>query len=168
MEHRWEVSLDNLVNVLEKGPDLRVVNRPMLGIYLDGFDEKKAAKIGVPVSKGVLVAGLVEGMGAQFSGVQKNDVIVKMDGKTVTDFQSLGTVLQSHKAGDSVETQLYRKSSLETLWVKLSFRPIPEIPKTAQGLSEALAKIYDGKILGIEEILRRDQRGDGQHPSQKR
>jgi uncharacterized protein YndB with AHSA1/START domain len=151
VEHRWEVSLDNLVNVLEKGPDLRVVNRPMLGIFLDGLDEKKAAKIGVPVSKGVLVAGLVEGMGAQSSGVQKNDVIVKMDGKPVTDFQSLGEVLHNHKAGDSVETQLYRKHSLETLWVKLSYRPIPEIPKTALGLSEALAKIYGEKFSELKK-----------------
>ncbi len=33
VEHRWEVSLENLANVLEKGPDLRVVNRPMLGSF---------------------------------------------------------------------------------------------------------------------------------------
>jgi uncharacterized protein YndB with AHSA1/START domain len=151
VEHRWEESLDNLANVLEKGPDLRVVNRPMLGIFIDGLDEKKAAKIGVPVTKGVLVGGLVDGMGAQLSGVQKNDVVIKMDGKPVADFQSLGTVLQMHKAGDSVETQLYRKSSQETLWVKLSFRPIPEIPKTVKGLADALQKSYEEKFVELKK-----------------
>ncbi len=97
------------------------------------------------------MGGLVEGMGAQSSGVQKNDVIIKMDGKPITDFQSIGIVLQTHKAGDSVETQLYRKSSLETLWVKLSFRPIPEIPKTAQGLADAFKKIYDEKFVELKK-----------------
>ena len=52
VEHRWEHSLDNLVNVLEKGPDLRVVNRPMLGVFIDSLDEKKAAKLGLPAATG--------------------------------------------------------------------------------------------------------------------
>ena len=151
VQHRWEHSLENLVNVLEKGPDLRVVQRPMLGIFLDGLDEKKAAKFGIPVTKGALVEGLVEGMGAQASGVRKHDVIVKMDGKPVSDFATIGMALQGHKAGESVETQLYRGKSLETLWVKLSFRPIPEIPKTAPELSAALGKIYDEKFAELKK-----------------
>jgi uncharacterized protein YndB with AHSA1/START domain len=153
VEHRWDQRLDNLVNVLEKGPDLRVVNRPMLGVFIDTLDEKKAAKLGLPAATGVLVGGLVEGMGAQLSGVQKNDLIVAMDGKSITDFPSLGVALQHHKAGDSVETQLYRKNSLETLWVKLSFRHIPDIPKTAQGLSDALQKTYDEKFSDLKKTF---------------
>ena len=62
-------------------------------------------------------------------------------GNPITDFPSLGVALQHHKAGDSVETQLYRKNSLETLWVKLSFRPIPEIPKTPKEFSERAGQI---------------------------
>jgi uncharacterized protein YndB with AHSA1/START domain len=151
VEHRWQQSLDNLVNVLEKGPDLRVVNRPMLGVFIDSLDEKKAAKLGLPAATGVLVGGLVEGMGAQLSGVQKYDLIVAMDGKSITDFPSLGIALQHHKAGDSVETQLYRKNSLETLWVKLSFRPFPEIPKTPKEFSERLGKLNEEKFIELKK-----------------
>ena len=153
VELRWKRSLENLVSVLEEGPDLRVVNRPMLGIYIGGLDEKIAKKIGVPVDKGIRVEGLVEGMGAVTSGVQKDDVIIAMDGKPTPDFQSLGKMLQTHKAGDTVETQLYRKNSLKTLWVTLSFRPIPEIPKTAKALSETLGKIYDDKFDALKKFF---------------
>lgn len=153
VQRRWECSLENLVNVLEKGPDLRVVERPMLGIFTENLDEKKAAKIGVPVSQGVLVTGLAEGMNAVSSGVQKNDVIIKMDGKPVMDFSSLRAALRSHKAGDSIETQLYRRGSLKTFWITLSCRPVPEIPKTAKELSETLAKIYVEKFSELKKCF---------------
>jgi uncharacterized protein YndB with AHSA1/START domain len=153
VERRWERSLENLVNVLEKGPDLRVINRPMLGIFLGAFNEKVAAKIGVPVVKGVIVEGLVEGMGAQTSGVQKKDVIVAMDGKPTPDLQSLTNLLQKHKAGDTVETQLYRKNSLKTLWVTLSYRPIPEIPKTPRELADTLGKVDEEKFNDLKKCL---------------
>jgi uncharacterized protein YndB with AHSA1/START domain len=153
VERRWQRSLENLVSVLEEGPDLRVVDRPMLGIYIGSLDEKIAQKISVPVNKGIRVEGLVEGMGAVTSGVQKDDVIIAMDGKPTPDFPSLGKMLQTHKAGDTVETQLYRKNSLKTLWVTLSFRPIPDIPKTAKALSETLGKIYDDKFSALKKCF---------------
>jgi hypothetical protein len=35
----WKYGLENFTHVLEKGPDLRIVRRPMLGITMDADEE---------------------------------------------------------------------------------------------------------------------------------
>mgnify|MGYP001195731505 CR=1 FL=1 len=71
----WVESLENLKSVLETGIDLRIANRPMLGIVPGDFTEEQAKAIGVPIREGLRLDGVVDGMGAQKCGLQKDDVI---------------------------------------------------------------------------------------------
>ena len=66
--------------------------RPILGVY-ENTD--------VNVS-GVAIGTVMEGKGAEAAGLKAGDVVVKVDGKTVTGGSSLRTVLSNHKPGDRV------------------------------------------------------------------
>jgi uncharacterized protein YndB with AHSA1/START domain len=142
MTAAWPYSLENLASVLGSGPDLRIVLRPMLGVTLDTFDAETAAKLSVPVVDGVRISGTLEEMGARAAGLQKDDVIVSLGGKKVSG-TTLASALQRRRAGDVVPVVFYRGNEKHKVDMKLSQRPLPEIPPTAAELAEAVRKTYD-------------------------
>jgi uncharacterized protein YndB with AHSA1/START domain len=158
IERGWDNLLDNLSSVLETGQDLRFVQRPMLGIEPDELTVEIAQQLEVPVNQGVYLVGIVEGMGAQAAGLQKNDVIVKIAGEAVTDFPTLTTALQHHRAGEQVDVVFYRGPERKTVQMRLSGRPIPEIPFDVSELAEmvkdrnnTLANEMDAFFSGVTE-----------------
>jgi len=138
----WEIGLDNLVSVLEAGPDLRIVNRPMLGITIDPFDQEIAAKLSVPVNEGVRLGSVIEGMGAAAAGLEPNDVVVGVDGKPTANFPDLRNVLQKRKGGDRVKVEFYRGKQKLTTDMELSRRPVPEIPAQPGELARRVEDLY--------------------------
>lgn len=138
IEDGWKGSLENLVSVLETGEDLRLTLRPMLGITITDFNAEIAAKEGIPVSNGMRLDGVIDGMGAKAAGLLPNDIIVAMAGREVRNFADLAAALQRKRAGDVVDVEIYRGSEKMTLAMQLSRRPIPAIPTSIEGLSQAL------------------------------
>ena len=150
----WEPALQNLQSVLEAGPDLRLVRRPMLGISgSDDLTPDMIAKLGVPVKAGLKLEGLVEGMGAQAAGLQPNDVLVKLGDKKITGFVSLGAALQGHRAGDTVPVVFYRRAEKKTVELTLSARPVPELPATPVELAGAVRKLYAETDAQLEQTF---------------
>ena len=135
----WEESLENLRSVLETGHDLRFTRRPMMGILPDTLTVEAAAKLGVPVAKGILLGGVVEGMGAEAAGLQKGDVITRIGEAKVRDYPDLQAALQRHHAGDEVAVTYYRGAEKARTALTLSGRPVEEPPATAAALSAALS-----------------------------
>lgn len=135
----WESCLENLQSVLETGLDLRLVRRPMLGIYLgEELTPDLAAKLGVSVTEGVYLEGTIEGLGAQAAGLQAGDVLVAMGGKPITGYSSFGPALAGHHGGDEIEVEIWRGAQRLTLPMTLSKRPMPEYPTTQSALALAL------------------------------
>ncbi len=128
VSHGWEVGLDNLESIFDTGADLRLTQRPMLGIMGSDFNERIAAEIGVPVTEGARIQTAIEGMGPALAGMQSGDVIVEMDGAPMRDWSDLGTVLREHKAGDEIGVGFYRGQTKHEVTMVLSKRPIPETP----------------------------------------
>jgi uncharacterized protein YndB with AHSA1/START domain len=153
VEDGWKSSLENLASVLETGADLRVTKRPMLGITLSDFNADLARRLGVPVSEGIRVDGLLQGMGAQAAGLQPNDVIVAADERETRKFGDIPTILESKRAGDKLKITFYRGNKKITADMVLSGRRIPEIPDTLEGLVEAVKRMYDQQKVDIEKLF---------------
>lgn len=149
----WERGLENLRSVLETGHDLRFTRRPMLGIFPDAFGPEVAARLGVPVNKGMLIGGVVDGMGAQAAGLEKGDVIVRIDEARVTDWATLQAALGAHRAGDQVAVGYYRGPEKATTMMTLSAREIEEPPATPAALAEAVGKADEENLHGLQEAL---------------
>jgi uncharacterized protein YndB with AHSA1/START domain len=154
----WERSLESLQSAMETGVDRRISLRPMLGIVFAPFDAGVAKKLGVPVDAGVLVTDIIDGMGAQAAGLQKDDVMVSLGGKKVTG-GTLPTALQGRQGGDEVAVKFYRSGKLNTVTMKLSKRPMPDIPASPAELATALEKIHaevnaelDKAFEGVSEV----------------
>lgn len=149
----WTKGLKNLASVLDTGEDQRFVLRPMLGILLTDFDEDIAEQLGIPVSKGVRIDDTVEDFGARAAGLQKDDVIIEMDGQISNDFASLGNVLNRHQAGDKIEVVFYRGTEKMSVMMELSRRPLHEIPETTAELAEAVKKRYKEMQKNLSQFL---------------
>lgn len=150
----WVESFENLKSVLETGVDLRIANRPMLGIMPGDFTEEQATTLGVPVREGLRLDGLVAGMGAERAGLQKDDVLVGMAGHPITnDFNSLPLAIAGKKGGDKVEVVYYRGPEKNTITMELSRRPMPDVPFDAAELARQAREIYEPALSELEKCF---------------
>jgi uncharacterized protein YndB with AHSA1/START domain len=138
----WQSGLQNLASVLGSGPDLRITNRPMMGISLNDFNADVAKKLGVPVSFGIRLDGVIDGMGAEAAGLQKDDVLVELAGIELVDFGSVNNAISGKKAGDTISVTYYRGAEKISTKLTLSGRPIPAIPTNLIALSAEVGKAY--------------------------
>ncbi len=148
----WGRALDNLQAVLETGAGVQ--RRPMLGV-MGGQDltSEIAAQLGVPVNEGFQIFEPVEGMGAVAAGLQKDDIIVEIEGHPIPTAAAAGPVLENYQAGDQVNIVFYRGSEQKSTTLELSARPLPQVPSTAQTLAEALRDIYAQQITTLNDLL---------------
>ena len=96
-----------------------VTGRPYLGIsYYAVTDAQTAAQLGVN-AYGVYIVEVVKGGPADKAGLQAGDRIVSMDGSEVATQSDLGTLMQDHKAGDTIEITVARGGQMQTVNVTL-------------------------------------------------
>ena len=152
-KREWNNALENLASVLETGADLRITRRPMLGIYVGEFNAEIAAQLCVPVETGVRLEGVVDGMGAQQAGLQKDDVIVSIDDKDLATGVPIGTMIAEKHAGDVVEVGFYRGQDKKSTKMTLSGRHIPVIPASGIELSKQVEPVYHKYEAEIEVLL---------------
>ncbi len=152
----WKFGLDNLKSILEEGRDLRVVNRPLLGIYPeDVTDLNEAAKqaLRIPVDYGILVRDVVVGYGAEKAGIKANDVIVAINHRKIDKLMSLGLVINKFEPGDIVEVDVFRGPDKLTLPVDTMPQMFQMIPETPEGLAKQVEIDSLRAIERIENLL---------------
>ncbi|HMZ07702.1 MAG TPA: SRPBCC domain-containing protein [Anaerolineales bacterium] len=150
----WVESLRNLKSVLETGIDLRISERPMLGIVPGDFTEEQATALGVPIREGLRLDGLVDGMGAQKAGLQKDDVIVGMAGKVITsDFNTLPQAIAGKKGGDVIEVVYYHGPEKKTISMELSKRPMPDVPFDPSELAKRARAMIEPALADLEKCF---------------
>ena len=96
-----------------------VTGRPYLGItYLGVEDAQTAAQLGVN-AYGVYVVEVVKGGPAERAGLQSGDRIVSIDGTEIVSKDDLGTLMQKHAAGDTLNITIARNGQMQTVSVTL-------------------------------------------------
>lgn len=110
------------VDELEKS---KTIERPMLGIrLLNATDTRTLASYGITlpndVTSGIVVVEVVSGSGASKSGLQKGDVITKIDKEEVMNAAYLKYVLYKYNVGDKITITYNRNGKEHTTSVTLS------------------------------------------------
>ena len=81
-----------------------------LGISCTGISAEYAQYYNIP--EGVYVAEVTPDGAADKAGIQVGDIILSLDGKTVTSVNELTAVLNEHEPGDTVTAEVARESGL--------------------------------------------------------
>jgi S1-C subfamily serine protease len=99
------------------------VRRPALGIRTIPIGPELAEEMGLAADYGLLIVQVVPGGAAERAGLRGGnqqaylgnipiniggDLIVAIDGQRIDDQQSLGQIMNSHRAGDTVHVTFYR------------------------------------------------------------
>lgn len=93
--------------------------RAALGVRVTSVDATLAAQDHLAVDHGALVVSVTPDGAAASAGLKASDVIVQLDKKAINDVASLGDILASKNAGESVSIQVYRGNQQLTIQVKL-------------------------------------------------
>lgn len=149
----WEQGLENLKSVLETGKDLRVVNRPGMGIYPAELSAEIKKEKKFPVDKGIYLHQVIEGRGAEKAGLEKGDLVTKLAGSPLERIETLLQVLSRQKMGTQVEVEFYRGPEKHTVFLELMPLPVPQVPETHAELIQNLEESYAAEYHKLQEAL---------------
>jgi len=93
---------------------------PWLGIEILDIDETMAGQLGLGNNDGVLVNKVVQGSPADDGGIERGDVIVKFDHRSVKDASFLKNLVADLSIGQRVQVVVVRNGDIETLYVKIA------------------------------------------------
>jgi len=114
------------VNIVEKVVDdlmsYGTVQRAYLGVMIRDLDSKVAKELALDISQGVYVDDLLATGAAKGAGVQKGDVIVKVDGQSVRSAPELQELIGRKRPGDDASLTINRQGKIKTISVSLTNR----------------------------------------------
>lgn len=84
------------------------VERGELGIKIRNLTPEIAEKLKTPITRGVLVAHVNEPSPASAAGIQKNDVITKINNRRVYSMEQLRNQVALHRPGTLLTVEFYR------------------------------------------------------------
>jgi S1-C subfamily serine protease len=134
----FAIPINTVKNVAAQLIAKGVVEHPFVGIGARAITTRVATLFRLPVKHGLLVANVCANSGAAKAGVHGatqqvtlsgstwplgGDIIVKVDSVPVSTVDQLRTIVGTKKPGDSVELELYRKTSSLDVKVKLGRQP---------------------------------------------
>ena len=99
--------IENLMN--QETRDKLTSDYGFLNITGQDVSSDEAEKYNVP--EGVYVSGTTDGGAAANAGIQRGDIITKLDNTTITSISQLKEQLQYYKAGETVEITIQRNSN---------------------------------------------------------
>jgi Do/DeqQ family serine protease len=143
----------NIVNkVCEDLKNYGMVQRGFLGVMIRGVDSKLADEFDLDVNAGVYIDDLVEDGAAAEAGIEKGDVIVEIDGKTITGVPELQESVGSKRPGDEVKVKVNRDGKEKALTVLLKNKDGEAKITEKEEISPLLALGIDLKDIDIEEL----------------
>ncbi|HEY9900016.1 MAG TPA: trypsin-like peptidase domain-containing protein [Pantanalinema sp.] len=99
------------------------VERPWLGVAIAELTPERAAQLFRKTDPGVLVRDVVEGSPAAEAGLIEGDVIVLVDGKSVTEPSHVTHMVANHRVGDKLKLLVSREGQRKELTLTLKAIP---------------------------------------------
>jgi Do/DeqQ family serine protease len=143
------------------------VQNGILGVIGGELNSKNAKDFGVDQTEGFYVTDVQIGTGADRAGIQKGDIIQRIDGITISKFSDLKGFLNTKSPEDEVEVELLRNGTIERLIVtleKLTMIDIPIIGTLEEASKEALQNFnidFGLQLSELSETHRKDWESDG-------
>jgi len=98
------------------------VTRGWLGVGIQDLSKELEQYYGVESSGGVLITQVFEGDPAEKSGIKPNDIIVEINGETVTSARELSSIIANTEIGKKTTIKLLRNGKRKTVQVELAKR----------------------------------------------
>jgi serine protease Do len=109
---------DSVKNFNETGQ----FDRPYLGVEYRIISRDLAIMNNLP--EGAYIQGVVQGSPADKGGLQRGDIVTKIDGKAINEKNQLSTAIAQKKVGDTITVSFYRDDENKEL--KITLETVPQ------------------------------------------
>ena len=117
--------------------DYGKTRRGWLGVRIQGVSDEIAESLGLDKARGALVASVSDKGPAQVAGIQPGDIVIKFDGKDVTDMKRLPRLVAETPIDKPVKVTVWRKRQEQVVDVKVG--ELDETEKVANAASNPTA-----------------------------
>lgn len=104
----FAIPIDVAMNVVEQIKTTGEVRRGQIGVQVQGIDREQASGLGLPDTRGALVADVVAGGAAQKAGIEPMDVIRAVDGVAINQSSDLPPLIGAKAPGTRVKLTVFR------------------------------------------------------------
>jgi serine protease Do len=91
------------------------VTRGWLGVSIQDVDQELSQTMKLPTARGVLIADVQAGSPASKAGLQRGDVVEKVQGRDVSTTGEFRNAIAAAGAGRKVDIELFRDGQLKTI-----------------------------------------------------
>ena len=121
----FAIPIEVAMSQVEKLENGKEIVRPVIGVSLYDLDSlpligNSDLKIDSSIKSGVVVNSVESGSDAEEAGLERNDIIIKVDGTSVKGSAHLKYLLYKHEIGDSVRLTIIRNGNEKELTLKLT------------------------------------------------
>lgn len=89
-----------------------VVQRGVLGVFIENIDQETAEELGLPSVEGVYVTRVTDGSGADEAGMKKGDVILAINGIKTKTLPEMQEQLGRYRPGNLVRVEYFRRGDI--------------------------------------------------------
>jgi serine protease Do len=104
----FAIAIDTAKPIVAQLQQGKTVTKAYLGVSTTPVDADVAARNGLNIDHGLLIADVAGESAASAAGLQPGDVIVSIDGTTTDDNATLGDVIRTAGAGKVIHLTIYR------------------------------------------------------------
>ena len=124
----FAIAIDSAKDSIQQAIDAPLAPTGYLGVSTATVSADMAYQLSLKVEQGAYVISTTEGLGAADAGIESGDVIVGVDGSTVTSAEDLGKILAGLEPGTTVTVVVNRDGQEQSFDVVLGTRPTPVVP----------------------------------------
>jgi S1-C subfamily serine protease len=118
-------TVQNIVTILIANGS---VSRPYMGLSYFPLNKVAAEALELPVSDGIMVTIIPSESPAADAGIQKGDIITKIDGQAIDATHPFVNLLYQYQPGDTTQVEFIRPGGNETMIVPVTLAIRPDIP----------------------------------------
>ncbi len=116
----FAIPIDVAMNVVEQLKTTGQVRRGQIGVSVQQIDAEQARGLGLPDTRGALVADVVPGSPAQQAGIERGDVIRSINGAAINQSSDLPPIVGAMAPGAKATVTLWREGRTRDFAVTLS------------------------------------------------
>jgi len=121
----FAIKIEDAIKHIDDLENGKKIERPLLGItHVNVTDTYNLRQYGISLSSkiksGIVIVSVVEGSGADKAGLQKGDVIIKVNENNVSNTAYLKYLLYKYSAGDTIKISYIRDNETKTTEVTLT------------------------------------------------
>ena len=117
----FAIPISSTTSVVNQLIEFQSVKRPYIGIVGSSIDSTISQRYNLP--EGIYIESVEENSPAQSAGLQKTDIITKIEGNDVKSVNELNKIKYTYNIGDTITLTVYRNNEYIDVQIKLVETP---------------------------------------------